>query len=265
MKIKTWIKYDVGYLPTPRCRKLRYKEEEDYVDIELAEVSLENLKPAFKAEGAMIYSYNGKLWTEANEGDIHCANKNNPMTALEALCSLHEYSSYYFGRWNGYTKDAHREERDSVIARAEADIAKYILVDGGLYRETSEPMYSIVTFGLGHNHGGTGFFIDWYYNPNISKDNYFNALEYEKAVNYAINVAARRGDTNDVARFSEYIKNNTYKIEVYDETLVTRNPQAEHGAGDSFLNSIESIVEASNDTTEAALLCMAVTGLTMGK
>ena len=25
MKIKTWIKYEEGYIP-PRCRKMRYKE-----------------------------------------------------------------------------------------------------------------------------------------------------------------------------------------------------------------------------------------------
>lgn len=39
MKIKTYIKYTEGYLPTPRHRKLRYKELEDFVDIELCEVS----------------------------------------------------------------------------------------------------------------------------------------------------------------------------------------------------------------------------------
>lgn len=29
MKIKTWIKYEESYLP-PRCRKLRYRECEDF-------------------------------------------------------------------------------------------------------------------------------------------------------------------------------------------------------------------------------------------
>lgn len=37
MKIKTWIKYEEGYLP-PRCRKLRYRECEEYVNVNLKEV-----------------------------------------------------------------------------------------------------------------------------------------------------------------------------------------------------------------------------------
>ena len=31
MKIKFQTSYYVGYLPTPRCRKLRYKEEKEYL------------------------------------------------------------------------------------------------------------------------------------------------------------------------------------------------------------------------------------------
>ena len=62
MKIKTWIKYDVAFLPTPRCRKYRYREEEDHVEIELKEVSMNELKKAFKVDEKMIYSYGNKLY-----------------------------------------------------------------------------------------------------------------------------------------------------------------------------------------------------------
>ena len=37
MNIKTWIKYEESYLP-PRCRKLRYRECEDHIDVKLREV-----------------------------------------------------------------------------------------------------------------------------------------------------------------------------------------------------------------------------------
>lgn len=39
MKIKTLIKYEESYLP-PRCRKLRYRECEEYVNIHLPETTI---------------------------------------------------------------------------------------------------------------------------------------------------------------------------------------------------------------------------------
>ena len=47
MKIKTWIKYEESYLP-PRCRKLRYRECEDYINVNLKEVDRNELKLAFE-------------------------------------------------------------------------------------------------------------------------------------------------------------------------------------------------------------------------
>jgi len=262
MKIKTWIKYNEGYLPTPRCRKLRYRKCEDYVDIDLAEVSMVALEPAFDV-GHMIYGYAGKLWREATERDIHCADEKKPMSVLEALVYARVTCSTYFGRYDysdGYgLNESKREDRDAVIARANRDMAEYILIDGVLYHSTGEPMYNICTFGLGHNHGGTGFFVDYCYNPNLSKDSYFNAAEYEKAMDYAIDIAARRGDTNDVSRFQEDKKNEYHKIKVFDMKYVTRNPQQEYGEGEEFLNDIEKIIESSESTTKAGLLCMMLT------
>ena len=59
---------------------------------------------------------------------------------------------------------------------------RYLLVDGELYHCTSEPRYCIYTFGLGHNHGGTALSVDYRYNPNISKNRYFSALQGVEAV-----------------------------------------------------------------------------------
>lgn len=36
--------------------------------------------------------------------------------------------------------------------------------------------YVVNTLGLSHNHGGTAMFIEYGYNGNISKNNYFNVL-----------------------------------------------------------------------------------------
>ena len=255
MKIKLWTKYNVGYLPTNRCRKLRYKEEEEYLDIEVEEVSKDMLVPAFD-DGNMIYSYNEKLWREATESDIHCVDPNKPMTALEALIYAGVTYSTYFGKYKGYCGDeSTREQREDVVKRAKEDMANYLIVDGALYKTTSEPMYCIYTFGLGHNHGGIGTSLSIvnHYNCNISKERYFNALEYDKAVENALEIAERRGDTDSF----DYIK-RLEPIKVYNKKFVTRNPQKEQGNGNDFINSVEKIIDNTKSSAEAGLLTVAM-------
>ena len=50
-------------------------------------------------------------------------------------------------------------------------------------------------------------------------------------------------------------------IEVLMPEMVHRNPQIDHGEGDSFLNSLESMISGTDSSTEAGLLavtmCMA--------
>ena len=68
MKIRTWIKYEESYVP-PRCRKLRYKECEEYVQINLPETTMDSLQLAFEDTSffgaGKIYLYRGKLWAQA--------------------------------------------------------------------------------------------------------------------------------------------------------------------------------------------------------
>ena len=263
MKIKFWTKYNVGFLPTPRCRKLRYREEEEYVYAEVKEISKDVLVPAFEI-GYTIYSYEGRLWREATERDIHCTSRDRkPMTALDALIYAGVTYSTYFGKYNGYCGDeSTREQRDDVIARLERDMKNYLIVDGVLYTTDSEPMYVIHTFGLGHNHAGIGtsLSITGYYNSNISKKCYFNALQYDEAVDVAIKTALGRGDTDSV----DYIR-SLEPIKVFDTKFVTRNPQVEHGDGCAFLNAIESVISSSDSANEAGLLAMAVTAAEISK
>lgn len=88
MKIKTWIKYEESYLP-PRCRKLRYRECEEYVDINLAETTMENMKLAFEDNAyngkGKIYFFRNKLWTKASVRDICSGNEDEYESPLAAL------------------------------------------------------------------------------------------------------------------------------------------------------------------------------------
>ena len=82
MKIRTWIKYEESYLP-PRCRKLRYKECEEHVDINLREIRIEenyeyrmeNIMQKFvkdyELEGLSAEELQDKIWSEYAEEFAH--------------------------------------------------------------------------------------------------------------------------------------------------------------------------------------------------
>lgn len=253
MKIKTWIKYEEKYLPTPRCRKYRYRECEEYVDIELAEAPISALSKAFEDRSyggkGFIYSYNGLFWNAATIRSICGSNDSERYkTPLEAVMWWNEHGSMYFSSryWNEHPG------REDMIAKAVEGMSKYLLVDGTLYVQTAEPRYCIYTFGLGHNHGGTSLSVDYHYNSNISNERYFSALDGRKAVEEANRIAAARGDTNYVGKFDP-------EIIVYMPECVTTSPAKEHGSGCEFINSIESIINCSDSAAGAGLLCIATT------
>lgn len=206
MNIRTHIKYEESYLP-PRCRKLRYRECEDFINVPLKEVASAELQLAFEDNSysgkGKIYFYRDKLWCKA-ERNHNIAKNYGTKSALEDLIWIHEYCSTYF-RFSWDREAGMDTSRDGIIAAAINDMKSYILVDGELYSVTSEPRYVIVTFGCGNNHGGTGMFCEYGYNPNIAMENYFSALQGEQAVAYANNVAENRGDTRDVGKFKPFI------------------------------------------------------------
>lgn len=255
MKIKTWIKYEESYLP-PRCRKLRHRECEDYVDVNLKEVSKDKLRLAFEDnsyEGkGEIYLYQKKLWCKVKMPNMSAEEMNEKAieTPLDYLIWQHENcSTYFYFSWD--RERGTDTSRESVIKKAKDGMKGYILVDGELYAQTAEPRYEVNTFGLGHNHGGTGMFCSYHYNDNISKENYFSALEGDKAVAYANYVAARRGDTKDVGKFKPFIACHIPEI-------VKVKPNKQHGNGNDLLNSMEKIISGSDNMMEAGLLVMAL-------
>lgn len=208
MKIKTWIKYENSYLPTPRCRKLRYNTCEEFIEVTLKEVTRDKLKLAFEDNSysgvGEIFFYSGKLWCKSKV-NASMAKEHGCNTALEQLIWVRENSSTYF--FTSWCREVHGKDtsRDAVVKAARNGMKGYLLVDGELYQQIAEPRYVINTFGLGHNHGGTGMFCEYHYNPNISRKAYFSALESDAAVAFANEVATRRGDTKDIGKFKPFI------------------------------------------------------------
>ena len=209
MKIKTWIKYEEKYIPA-RCRKPRYEEKEDYIFAELKEVPKEKLKLAFedKSRGGAgeIYHYNNKLWSKAKRNPSIGNLYNGKPSALNDLIYAYQKSSKFFRL--SYDREilGIDTSREAVIADVEKELKKYILVDGELLTITSEPIYLIMTFGIGNNHGGTGLFVAYCDDIKAVSEQYaFSALESDMAIECANNIAKRRGDTDDVGKFEPLI------------------------------------------------------------
>ena len=201
MKIKTWIKYEVPYLP-PRCRKMRYREEEDFVDVNLREVDASKLvlkyeDKSYQGKGK-IYRYAGKLWAKRKLDSYVKREYKKIKTPLEWLIyhNMH-YSTYFARRFSD--KDYSRE---AVLKRAKDDLRKLILVDGELYEQTRKPEYFILTFGCGRN-DGTGLFVE--YPARRDCGWHFPATKGKEAVALANKIAKERGDTDDVGKFKPCI------------------------------------------------------------
>ena len=207
MKIKTWIKYEESYL-LPNSKIKRYRECEEYIFINLKEISQENLRLAFEdnSEGGQgkIYFYDNKLWRKftVNPDIISNLQKSNKdiKTALDYLIYCHEYcSSYFLTDWDRlkYGKDTSKK---AVIKAAESDIKKYVLINGELYEETFEPIYEVF-----FNQDGTGMLCIYDYDPNTKEDNYFSALHGKQAVSYANKLAKDHGDIKRIGTFKPFI------------------------------------------------------------
>ena len=274
--IEFW--YTENYLPSKRHKKLRERKVKDVVKIKVNEPIEQDFPIAFVVhdyqsvyDGAKSYDdFDGhgdfKMFSEEIRTYKNKLYKPVRVTHGAAISTIFENLNYiknqiedYAPYWKGgedFTENSIVVENDikDCVKCIRQKAKKYIVYDRKVYEECGEPMYNITTFGLGHNHGGTGFFIEYHYNSNISSNNYFSALERERAIAYGKAVAARRGDTGSIDGMGEHDI-----IEVLMPEMVKRNPHKDHGKGCSFINSIESMIEGTDSSTEAGLLTIAMT------
>jgi len=251
MKIKVNYTFAEEYIP-PRCRKPRSREINKTMNVTIKEISVELAPVAmivtdyetrdgeFGVNDTAYRWYKNKLYKlyRVQSGD----ETGNPHTMKDVEREI-DRAGY------GYFDNADEKKRVSDIKKV---AKRYLIIDGEIYREAGEPRYYVVTFGLGHNHGGSSLSIIEYYNDNISKDNYFNAFQREEAIKCFEWVALGRGDTKSVK--SEYVDN----IKVLIPEAVKCKPQKEHGDGHPFLNKLNAITECAPDTLSAGFMAMAL-------
>lgn len=272
-KLRNNVIYTVKYLPTARCfneRQLRMVKTTDFYINEVSSsdapvafevTQYENIYPNANEKGYAkrpIRLYQGSLYKEFVENLGHA---NSHFLDLDNESLKRHFQLYPAHDTQGEAKDDSWYEvdrpltDDSVITfdgydetkkKMQASYSKkWLIINGRLYEKTDEPRYNYVGFGLGRNHGGTGFFVEYSYNGNLSKDTYFRADQTDDAYNAAIKFALKRGDTDSAKYIRDKWKNKETYIKILIPEAVKLDPQNETGDGDPFLNLIEDIIQDS--------------------
>lgn len=250
-------KYEEGYIP-PRCRKIRYRETSASARISFPCVSSDEAPVAFQhkdlnlKEGEyMEYRlFRNKLYTREIRKRAFYASEWLSYEEFESAVKNHKAGRCL---WNHDEGMLHTEEACKKHLRSYYKDYLFVEMDGEIqvWVRSGEPRYHVCTFGLGHNHASTNYFIDTYYNSNIRKDWYFTALQHNEVVKKALEVAANRGDTDSF----EGIKNGPV-IEVLIPEAVHCKPNKEAGNGDPFMNEVESVICGTESSMEAGILTM---------
>lgn len=281
MKIKVNYRYKQRYLPTKRHKNIREREVQDVISIGVKELIADEFPIAFIVHDMQSVQDGMKSYSEyksemckfrmfSEEIRTHNGKFYKPIriTYGDVISTIFEDESYVIGEFERMTncnwsleetKDF--SENSIIIDNNSNDIKQmlrksarnYIFHNGKFWSCCDEPRYVINTFGLGHNHGGTGFFIEYHYNSNISSKNYFNALQRDEAIAYGKSIAIGRGDTESVEDMGSHDI-----IEVVIPKMVKVNPNRQHGNGCEFMNMMESVISNSSSENEAGLLCMAL-------
>src|SRR5699024_3865202 len=100
----------------------------------------------------------------------------------------------------------HHGSRDELEQAIQARYGRDLIIDGAVWRRCGEPIYTIATFGMGGNHGGTGLMVDSTDQFRGNVDLAFRADEYELAREKATKFALERGDTESVPGFARRIE-----------------------------------------------------------
>lgn len=244
------IEYYESYLPTTRHRRLRYRSKTETIEVNVRNIDREDARLAFTLSD---YNHKEKHQTEVllYRGKLYMRCWRH-LTEEERAAGLSGYAverlEDFDREYTVFDCETHGDEtRKQLINRLRTKTRRYLIIDGDVWSVCGEPRYEIITFGLGHNHGGSGLFVTTNYNRNIPNDRYFSTLDDKKAVEEFNRIAAARGDTESIGEYGKM-------IEVHLPDCVRLNPKKEHGKGEPFHNMLEEITEKCDSPMEAGLL-----------
>lgn len=243
------VNYYRAYIPSARSQKYAFDRIEDHIKVAVPSVTGQEAPVAIRLhdfnskndQHDELRWYGGKLWQQRVD-HVRLENGNYETRG-------HLEAELLAGIMPLHVRGDISTTREVCQKALRQEAQQFLIIDGTIWEQAGEPRYVVCTFGLGHNHGGTGLMVTSHYNDNIPNTNYFSALDGDAAVAHATKIAERRGDTESLGKF-------TKDIEVLIPEAVTIRPLQEHGEGDEFMNKIEAITEAAPDATTAGLLAL---------
>ena len=206
MKVDLNIRY-TGMVVPPRCRKPRPEEGVATISVNIKDVPAERAPVAFivkefERQRREVRLYAGKLYRQIQDQRDRSQDceSNMPLWITQRADQVNW--QWRMGNMSGIFRRCKSPYWDYGTLKANAQrvrslAKKFIVVDGFAYELTGEPYYSVTCFGLGNNHGGTGLFVGWSYRSNKNVFGY-TPLDKNAAINSAVEIASRRGDTDDI-------------------------------------------------------------------
>ena len=208
----------------PRCRKERFVEQDNQITVNIRELKESDVHPIFVVkefdrEPRRIVRYKGKNYMQMQDRrpDWHDnVVSETPLWVNQNINNmLEDWLEWVLGINYNYGRSAKEQ-----IAKIKKTASEIIIVDGNLYDRCGEPYYSYITFGLGHNHGGTALRL-LFAEPKEKCVNGIPADKRAEAIEYTINVAKRRGDD----KFYELIRNAAEDIDVLAADAIRKRYQ----------------------------------------
>lgn len=200
MNIKIWTKYQEGYLPTKRHRKMRYRTiESKEEEVVIKEITRKQTKLKYKVGNADIVEYNNILYSKVKmHRNLFYVGNDERNKDNETILGRLKHSFIGYSTFFGFKP---KDTKEEIMKKAQREADKYIFIDGELWEVTNEPYYRLTTFGTGSNDVRIGVSLTVDYSK-LNHSRKFKPSERNLAIKSALELAVKRGDTDSI----EHIK-----------------------------------------------------------
>lgn len=214
------ITANVAYRPyriPPRCRKARPVDEVFQYHIDIRSVTSDDAPVVAVVpddRGYLGSARDGDVPMRCFEGRLYVAllDGDNPVVAGSPKFPA------------AVTHTSYEHDSFKTMVEAKKSFAGILIIDCQVWKSAEEPSYTIMTMGLGGNHGGTYLELSFFDRGNTGRR--FPVTEYDHAVESAIEFAQKRGDTHSIRMIRE-----TPKVTVLDPTAFKIPTEASRIAG----------------------------------
>lgn len=210
-----------------RCRKPRPEECEVEISAFIRDVAAKYAPVAFvvkeyDCEPRQVRLYRGRLYRQVQDRVENYQHKKptQPLWVNQRADKANwEWRlNTRHAKYNSNGKYWDYGSLEDNLGQIYKNTCNYIIIDGDAYERTGEPYYFATCFGMGRNHGGTGFFIGWADYRDRKSVWGWPASDKSLAIAKGVAIALNRGDTESV----QLITNTSYDIQVLMPQCVRR-------------------------------------------